>query len=78
MEYKEKTTEEEAPLNLAVLESSKRLPETGTNSAVVTINLGIDKVDLFHDVNIICVKVSHPAKVLDSPLALAFGEQPSR
>ena len=78
LEHKEKTTEKETPLNLTVLESSKGLPETGTNSAVVTINLGIDKVDLLHDVNIICVEVSHPAKVLDSPLALALGEQPSR
>jgi hypothetical protein len=72
LEYEEKTTKEETPLNLAVLESGKRLPEAGTNSTVVTIDLGVDKVDLLHDVQIISVKVSHPAKVLDSLVALAL------
>jgi hypothetical protein len=78
LEDEEKSTEEETPSNLGLLESSERLPEASANSAVESVDLSIDKANLLNDVDILSVKVSHPAKVLDSLVALALGEQPSR
>lgn len=43
-------TKEEAPLDLALLERSERLPETGANFLAVALEVGINVLNLFNDV----------------------------
>lgn len=51
-------TKEEAPLDLALLESGKGLPESGANFGPVSLEVGIDVVDLLDDVLVAGIQVS--------------------
>lgn len=71
-------SQEETVKHFALLESSKRLPETSADLPVVALEILVDVVDLLDDVQVIDVEVSHPAEVSHGLFPSALGEEPSR
>lgn len=78
LEDKEKSTDQEAPLNSSLLQGDERLPEPSAHLTAEPLEVLVNEADLLQDVNVIAVEVPHPAQRLHSLLSLPLGEKPSR
>lgn len=67
------TTEEEPPLYLAVPSNSlKGFPKAGTNGSCLLFESGIEKGNLFNNIEVVLWQLANPAKVFKSFFAFAL------
>lgn len=69
--------EEEAPLDLGLLERGEGLEEAGANVPAVPVKVLVDVADLLDNVDVTGAEVPDPAEVRHALLALTLHEQPA-